>query len=665
MSRYGTRSEFDVDARYEDRRSTIGPRGTRLESRYDDVDVDFRRGSGPLPARERQSVLVKERDEYERRGTTPAFLRDDYGANSTAGAMVLRERDREDITYAPRRRRSPSPEKREREEIVIRRDERESRAEPVRPRPREQSREREEIIIRRDERSESRPPPPRRREQSREREEIIIRRDSRSESRPPPSRIRERSRDREEIIIRRDERDERESIAPPRRSTTAPIRESERDREEIIIRRDDRDTRSRFEDDIVSQRSYRPPPPPARDNVDRSEIIIRREQIEADEPPPPPRMSSRRSRYEEEVVSNRPISRERARSRARSHESVSDEEIIIRRDERDTRGGGEESRQEIIIRRSSRSRSPSPTASVSTRAAPAPAPEPQIIYAPQIHQEVITHHRHVDHGYEVRNARRENMYSRPPSPPSPPPPPPPAPVSVRGRSRSLSEERIEIKRSETRNGRRETEDIVISRNERSESRGPPPSRAAESRMVVREEEREEIDISSRRGRSDWEERNIAEEAEYYNDRALSRGYPGEAYHGATRDWGLVDIPPGTRRVRMDGAGGGAQEVTWKRYDGNRRSKFYPDGDMDEGYTTDPGRPSHRHRPIREPSPEAPAPTIAARYGNRRDPRDGLWTEVTKDLVVKEAIQEMGWEYQETDEHYYIFRYMEYVSRRSR
>lgn len=255
------------------------------------------------------------------------------------------------------------------------------------------------------------------------------------------------------------------------------------------------------------------------------------------------------------------------------------------------------------------------------------------------------------------------MYSRPPSPPSPPPPPP-APVSIRGRSRSMSEERIEIKRSQSRNGRRETEDIVISRNERSESRGPPLPRAAtETRLTVREEEREEIDYSSRRGRSDWEERNIAEEAEYYNDRALSRGYPGEAYHGATRDWGLVDVPPGTRRVRMDGAGGGQQEISWKRYDGNRRSKFYPDGE-DEGYTTDPGRPLPRPRPIREPSPEAPAPAISARYGARRDPRDGLWTEVTKDLVVKEAIQEMGWEYQETDEHYYIFRYMEYVSTRA-
>lgn len=628
MSRYASRSELDFDARYDDRRSSVGPRGTRLDDRYGEVDMNFRTGSGPLP---RQSVISKERDEYERRGTTPSFLREDYG-NTTAGAMVLRERDREDITYAPsRRHRTPSPERRDRDEIIIRREERSESRPPVRSRPREQSR---------------------------EREEIIIRKDSRSESRPPPSRIRERSRDREEIVIRRDERDDRESIAPPRRSTTAPIQD--REREEIIIRREERDARSRMDDDLISQRSYRPPPPAPRTDLERSEIIIRREQVEGDDRNA--RMPPRRTRYDDEIVSNRPLSRERARSR---HGSVSEDEIIVRREEREGRAG-EQSRQEIIIRKSSRSRSPSPTASVSTRAAPAPAPapapEPQIIYAPQIHQEVITHHRHIDHGYEVRSARRENAYSRPPSPPSPPPAPPPAPVSIRGRSRSLSEERIEIRRrSETRNGRREGEDIVITRNERSESRGPPPSRAVESRLVLRDEEREEVDFPARRPRPDWEERNVAEEAEYYNERALSRGYPGEAYRGATRDWGLVDVPPGTRRVRMDGAGGGQQEISWKRYDGDRRSKFYPDGDMDEGYTTDPGRPISRPRPLRDPSPDLSSPTIGPRYGNRRDPRDGLWTEITKDLVVKEAIQEMGYEYQETDEYYYIFKYMQYVS----
>lgn len=109
---------------------------------------------------------------------------------------------------------------------------------------------------------------------------------------------------------------------------------------------------------------------------------------------------------------------------------------------------------------------------------------------------------------------------------------------------------------------------------------------------------------------------------------------------------------------MDGAGGGAQEISWKRYDGDRRAQFYPDGE-DEGYTTDPQRPAPR--PMRQPEPEPEPPTIGPRYGARRDPKDGLWTEITKDLVVKEAIKEMGYEYEETDDYYYIFKYMQYVS----
>jgi hypothetical protein len=39
----------------------------------------------------------------------------------------------------------------------------------------------------------------------------------------------------------------------------------------------------------------------------------------------------------------------------------------------------------------------------------------------------------------------------------------------------------------------------------------------------------------------------------------------------------------------------------------------------------------------------------------------LWTEVTKDLVVKEAIHEMGYEFEETDDFYYIIAYLRYVS----
>ena len=125
------------------------------------------------------------------------------------------------------------------------------------------------------------------------------------------------------------------------------------------------------------------------------------------------------------------------------------------------------------------------------------------------------------------------------------------------------------------------------------------------------------------------------EADYYNRRALERGYPGEAYNGATKDWAIVDVPPGTNRVRMDGVGGGGQEITWQRYNGVRRSKFISG---DEERATDFGMPS-------PPKPK----------------KKDMWTEVTKDLVIKEAIDAMGYDYEETDYFFYVMEYLRYVS----
>jgi len=71
-------------------------------------------------------------------------------------------------------------------------------------------------------------------------------------------------------------------------------------------------------------------------------------------------------------------------------------------------------------------------------------------------QEIITHHRHIDHGVER---------ARSPTPP-PPPPSPPAPV----RDESLE---IEIRRRGTRNGERFDQDIIIDRERSEQRRGRP------------------------------------------------------------------------------------------------------------------------------------------------------------------------------------------------
>lgn len=38
----------------------------------------------------------------------------------------------------------------------------------------------------------------------------------------------------------------------------------------------------------------------------------------------------------------------------------------------------------------------------------------------------------------------------------------------------------------------------------------------------------------------------------------------------------------------------------------------------------------------------------------------MWTEIEKTLVSEEAIKEAGYEYEQTDTHYYVFEYLRYV-----
>ena len=120
------------------------------------------------------------------------------------------------------------------------------------------------------------------------------------------------------------------------------------------------------------------------------------------------------NRSRDDYTLARPISHERLRSEVERGSCKHDhpDEIIIRRDERERRGG-DRSREEIIIR--NHSRSPSPASSV--RAPPPIGPEP--IHAPPIHREIIDHVCYIDHGHETAPAK---IPSRALSPPMPPPP---------------------------------------------------------------------------------------------------------------------------------------------------------------------------------------------------------------------------------------------------
>lgn len=640
------------DDRYEDRSNlSRRPRG----GDYDEVDVNIResRNDGPAPARydpppQRRAAetMVREREtdtvisqgrRTERGARQPDFLREDYG-RTDAGPLVVRE-DRvvEDdyVSRAPPRRRSmesmrsrrPPPPRSERvvdqEEIYIRDRERDNAGPPYPRSERGSFGERDEVTYR--DRARSRPPPSNRGD-LKEEIDIRIREDDRP-NRPPPPRDEVRERDTEEIRIRRGD-----GGRPP------PPREVER--EEVIISRDERS---------------RPPPPPPQREV--NEEITIRDTVRS----PPPR-EQLRGREREEIDINirdrsappppRPRSQSRGALVRKDHE-----EWIVRRRRTPSPSPSPSppppptiEREQIVIRRRERTPSPEPVREPTPE--PPPPPPPDAIYRPPIIQEVITHHRHIDHGIERARS--------PTPPPAPAPPSPPKEEDLE----------ISIRRQGTRNGKAYDEEITFERdvNERSNDR----------QVAFRDASRDpKRDISRHRSvgapvsRRRYDD-DVSSEADYYNRRVTSRGYPGEAWNGATKDWGLVDIPPGTERVEMDGVGGGRQEITWNRYNGDRHGKFYTgdrvyqepygNGRLDAGPPPASLRPPSRggerediniHITERSGGAEAAAPS-------RRRTRDRMWTEVTKDLVIKEAIEEKGYEYEETDQYFYVMEYLQYV-----
>ena len=206
---------------------------------------------------------------------------------------------------------------------------------------------------------------------------------------------------------------------------------------------------------------------------------------------------------------------------------------------------------------------------------------------------------------------------------------------------SFHEPIIEVFCRSTRNGRQYDEDLIIS--EREGGRRRREDDHVSRRRSVSHDARSHAAYSTR------DDRDIAEEAEYYNSRAQERSYLGEGYNGANRDWAIVDVPPGTRRVQMEGIGGAKEEITWQRYNGVRRSKFIAE---DEEYRGGGELMAPR---------EVESLDRGRRFVGEKDRKEKMWTEITKDLVTKEAIEKMGYDYEETEFFYYIMVYLRYVS----
>lgn len=49
------------------------------------------------------------------------------------------------------------------------------------------------------------------------------------------------------------------------------------------------------------------------------------------------------------------------------------------------------------------------------------------------------------------------------------------------------------------------------------------------------------------------------------------------------------------------------------------------------------------------------------HGNQvKQKKKDMWTEITKDLVIREAIDSMGYSCEETDDFFYVMEYLRYV-----
>ena len=136
---------------------------------------------------------------------------------------------------------------------------------------------------------------------------------------------------------------------------------------------------------------------------------------------------------------------------------------------------------------------------------------------------------------------------------------------------------------------------------------------------------------------------------------------------------------------MDGVGGASAEVTWQRYNGVRRAKFIPERER-ESIVSSSTTVSDRELQIRERPAEPRESRLSVQvYDKHRDheidvdvekvtdrrislrpqpppPRKApdTWTEITKDLILREAIEELGYQYEETEFFYYVMQYLRYV-----
>ncbi|KAL2852184.1 hypothetical protein BJX68DRAFT_61133 [Aspergillus pseudodeflectus] len=248
-------------------------------------------------------------------------------------------------------------------------------------------------------------------------------------------------------------------------------------------------------------------------------------------------------------------------------------------------------------------------------------------------------------GKKHKSLNHANEYRLPSPPRVPNLPQAPVPPRVPDLETVLSERDA---RQRLRKGRSSREEIEIERRSKESliptAPEPPRRRKEEAVPMVIEEPRitghRDIFIEDdRAGPHMAMQREVIEEEDYYRRREPK--IPG-SYSSPSSDtmdgWAIVQAPPKMPKMKH----------TEKEL-------------VDIHEETRPPKQKHRRPKVVEKEERGleindtpPRGKVARRYVGVKDRKERLWTEITKDLVVKEAIERAGYEYEEMDSFYYIF-----------
>ncbi|PWY96424.1 hypothetical protein BO94DRAFT_580272 [Aspergillus sclerotioniger CBS 115572] len=408
-------------------------------------------------------------------------------------------------------------------------------------------------------------------------------------------RPRSRELDMEEEVVFRDETDRRYT-------------DSESDKDIVVVPKKDRS---------VYRRKYEiPKEPKPRSRSLLEEKMVRESDYEQDSlllPKDPAKADHRRHRSGPFYETS---SRSRHKHRSHRHRSIDEAD-----DELD-----EEVDKEKLLTREARKRRPARIVEedIFERRERSSSPEVAIPRVPSPVQVLPVHERHV-------HESRRKVY----------PPRAPSPEIV------LTEAEIR-QRERGRKGRSDNEEILIVKREDEEDF--PPSRRPSADPYRREKpvpidpprprplerEKDKLTIIRRDGsRESLVEEEFDEEEVY---RSRGHDFPPRKEMKATEELKIVTTPPRDKSsTRTEIV---TQEIKPSRYT-DRESKLVTKDvkESDDIPDRQPGR-------------------IGRRYVGIKDRRESLWTEITKDLVVKEALERSGYEYEETGSFYYIFSYLE-------